>query len=76
MKKIALFFLSVYQKVVSPLLHQLLGVSHACRFSPTCSEYARIHINKDGFFKGSAKSLLRLLYCQPFVDELPISLRK
>lgn len=76
MKKITLAVLSVYRAIISPLLHQVLGVSHACRYSPTCSAYAKIHIAKDGIVKGSVKSLLRLLYCQPFVKELPAALRK
>lgn len=76
MKKVVLVFLSFYQKVVSPTLHMVLGTKHACRYSPTCSEFATIHIQKEGVVKGGLKSLLRVLYCQPFVDELPPALKK
>lgn len=76
MKHIALFFLAFYKKIISPLLHQALGVSHACRYSPTCSEYATIHIAQEGIIKGGAKSFARLMYCQPFVSKLPKALIK
>ncbi|HSD99098.1 MAG TPA: membrane protein insertion efficiency factor YidD [Patescibacteria group bacterium] len=75
MRRIVLFLLSIYQKILSPLLHQVLGIGHACRYSPTCSEYAKIHITREGIVKGGTKSLLRLLYCQPFASKLPIALR-
>ena len=76
MKKVALTLLAGYQKIISPLLHQLTGTRHACRYLPTCSEYARIHIAHDGVIKGTAKSVLRVLYCQPFVRKLPKALQK
>lgn len=76
MKNLALFVLRVYKLLFSPLLHQLFGVKHACRYSPTCSEFAIIHIKKDGVVKGGLTSLLRILYCQPFVKSLPYFLRK
>ena len=37
-----------------------------CRFHPTCSEYALEALKKHGFFKGSARSLWRILRCNPF----------
>lgn len=76
MKQIALFFLTFYQKLVSPLLRQALGVAHACRYSPTCSEYAKIHITQEGILVGGVKSLTRLMYCQPFAKKLPEALVK
>ena len=76
MKRVVIFLLTAYQKVLSPLLHQLFGVRHACRYSPTCSEYAKIHIVRDGIIKGSIKSFVRLLYCQPFASKLPTALIK
>lgn len=71
MKYLALFFLKLYQKLLSPLLHLVVGTGHACRYSPTCSEFAKIHIQQEGLLKGGAKSFLRILYCQPFVETLP-----
>ena len=76
LKKVIVRLLSGYKMLVSPILHSALGVRYACRYSPTCSEYARIHIVRDGVIKGGAKSLLRLLLCQPFVRKLPRALQK
>jgi uncharacterized protein len=49
-----------YKKAVSPLL------PGACRFHPTCSEYAALSVEKHGVLKGSAYALIRLLKCHPF----------
>jgi hypothetical protein len=40
--------LGAYKRWISPLLPR------ACRFSPTCSEYARLALLKYGFWRGSA----------------------
>lgn len=37
---------------------------NACRFSPTCSEYAMLSLGKYGFFKGWYKAMKRLLRCK------------
>jgi len=78
MKKIALALIGYYQKAISPALHAVLGIrpGFGCRYSPTCSEYARIHIAKDGIIKGAAKATMRILYCQPFVKKLPSYLQQ
>jgi putative membrane protein insertion efficiency factor len=52
--------LAAYKRWVSPLLPR------SCRFSPTCSEYARVAMLKYGFWRGSARAAARLLRCQPF----------
>jgi putative membrane protein insertion efficiency factor len=62
MKFIALFLLRVYKLAISPLLPP------ACRFTPTCSEYAAEAIAKYGFLKGSARALKRLSRCHPFCE--------
>jgi putative membrane protein insertion efficiency factor len=49
-----------YKRWLSPLLPQ------ACRFTPTCSEYARLALLKHGFIVGSLKAAGRLARCQPF----------
>ena len=38
----------------------------SCRFTPTCSEYARQALLKHGFFKGSALAIWRILRCNPW----------
>ena len=66
MKKILLLTLTFYQTIISPLLHQLLGIEHGCRHTPTCSAYSKDAIARHGAVKGSVLSLRRLLNCQPF----------
>jgi putative membrane protein insertion efficiency factor len=56
----------VYGRWVSPLLHSVGGVSGACRFQPTCSEYASVAVARHGVLYGAALALWRLLRCNPF----------
>lgn len=56
----------VYKYAVSPALHAAGGVTGACRFQPTCSEYAAIAVSEYGLLLGGWKALLRLLRCHPF----------
>jgi putative membrane protein insertion efficiency factor len=60
MTRLAVWLLGVYKRRISPLLPR------ACRFSPTCSEYARLSYLKYGFWRGSARTAARLLRCHPF----------
>ncbi len=60
--KLMLGLIKVYQKVISPYL--LPGPK--CRFTPTCSEYARQAYVKYGFFKGTYLATKRILKCHPF----------
>ena len=48
-----------YQLVVSPWL------GPACRFHPSCSEYARLAIERHGAWRGSLAALRRLGRCHP-----------
>lgn len=50
----------IYQLVVSPWLPP------SCRFSPTCSEYARQALIRHGILRGTWMSLRRLSRCHPF----------
>ncbi|HOO55617.1 MAG TPA: membrane protein insertion efficiency factor YidD [bacterium] len=60
MARIVIFIISLYRKFISPLLPP------ACKFRPTCSEYAIEALQKHGFFKGSALAFWRILRCNPF----------
>ncbi len=57
---LALQALGAYKRFVSPLLPP------ACRFSPTCSEYAAEAVEKRGVARGLGLALWRLLRCHPF----------
>lgn len=37
----------------------------ACRYWPTCSEYARVAIERHGVVRGGLAALQRLLRCNP-----------
>jgi putative membrane protein insertion efficiency factor len=52
--------LSLYKRWLSPLLPR------ACRFAPSCSEYASLAIRKHGAVRGGAMAVGRVLRCQPF----------
>lgn len=60
MKGLLLECLRLYKRWVSPLLPR------ACRFSPTCSEYARLAVNKHGVLYGSVLAVARLGRCHPW----------
>ena len=60
MKFLVLDILGVYKAMVSPFLPP------ACRFEPTCSEYARDAVERYGTLKGTWLGLKRILRCQPF----------
>ncbi len=52
--------LALYKKFISPLMPP------ACRFTPTCSEYAREAVLRHGFSRGLALAARRLVRCHPF----------
>lgn len=60
MKSIVLAALRAYRRHVSPLLPP------ACRYTPTCSEYAVDAVERYGVLRGSGLAVKRLLSCNPF----------
>lgn len=59
LRKICLSLIAWYRYWVSPFLPP------ACRFEPTCSEYAGQAIGRYGVFRGIGLSVCRLLKCHP-----------
>jgi uncharacterized protein len=49
-----------YQWLIAPLLPP------ACRFAPTCSEYAKQALADHGLMRGLGLALWRLLRCHPW----------
>ncbi len=49
-----------YQRCISPF------TPPACRFTPTCSEYAKQALKKHGPIKGLAFAIWRVLRCNPW----------
>ena len=73
MKSVLQFLLRGYKRWISPML------PHACRFVPTCSEYALEAVERHGALRGSWLALTRLLRCHPFAraghDPVPAKTR-
>jgi uncharacterized protein len=57
----ALTFLRAYQWLISPLLPP------ACRYVPSCSEYALEAVARYGALRGAGMAIWRVLRCNPFV---------
>jgi hypothetical protein len=54
------WLIRLYQNTISQ------AMPPACRFEPSCSEYAYQALEKYGFFKGSWLALKRIGRCHPF----------
>ncbi|OGE75734.1 MAG: hypothetical protein A3C85_04555 [Candidatus Doudnabacteria bacterium RIFCSPHIGHO2_02_FULL_48_21] len=67
MKKIFISLINYYQRFFSPD-HSSWGKAKYpygyCRFSPSCSEYAKQSIAADGI-RGAVRAILRVLRCNP-----------
>jgi putative membrane protein insertion efficiency factor len=53
--------ISLYQNI-----GKFLGLSSVCRFTPTCSEYAKQAIVRHGIIRGSVLAAKRILRCHPW----------
>jgi putative membrane protein insertion efficiency factor len=58
-KFVTLQLLRAYKWAISPLLPP------ACRYVPTCSEYAMEAVERYGVLRGGWMALVRLLRCHP-----------
>ena len=54
--------IKLYKLLISPVL------PNACRFYPTCSQYAIEALTKHGLLKGGFLSIKRILRCHPLCD--------
>lgn len=55
-----LTLIRIYRYAISPML------GNHCRFSPSCSEYALVAIQRHGLFKGVFLSVRRIGKCHPW----------
>jgi len=60
MRTLLISVLRLYKRLVSPLFLP------ACRYVPTCSEYAMQAIDRHGAIRGSVMAVWRILRCHPF----------
>jgi hypothetical protein len=58
--RIAIWFIGLYQRFISPLL------GDNCRFYPSCSSYAREGIEKFGLARGAFLAFIRIMKCGPW----------
>jgi uncharacterized protein len=58
--RVAVAVITLYQRLLSPLLPR------ACRFAPTCSEYAKLALVEHGALRGAWLVLRRVVRCHPF----------
>ena len=69
MKTFLLSLISFYQKRIS------IFTKRNCPFYPTCSEYAKVAIEKYGSWKGGLMAIRRILRCHPWsknhIDPVP-----
>ena len=61
-RKFVLSLLQGYKWAISPLFLP------ACRYVPTCSEYAMEAVDRYGVIRGGWMTMKRLLRCHPFVQ--------
>jgi len=57
---VVLQLLRAYKWAISPMFPP------ACRYVPTCSEYATEAVDRYGALRGGAMAFVRLLRCHPF----------
>jgi uncharacterized protein len=69
MRFVLLALIRLYQLCISPLLPP------ACRFYPSCSQYALVAIREHGVLRGMWLAIVRLARCHPWnpggVDFVP-----
>ena len=60
LQRVTLHLLGVYKRFLSPMFPP------ACRYIPTCSEYAMEAVERYGALRGTLMAVARLLRCHPF----------
>jgi len=60
--RVVLYLLRGYKWALSPLL------SPACRYVPSCSDYAMEAVDRYGVLRGGLMAIWRVLRCHPFVQ--------
>ncbi len=74
MKTLLIAMIRGYKKYISPAL------PNACRFSPTCSEYAMQALEEWGVIRGLGLAIWRILRCNPLCkggyDPVPLKRKR
>jgi putative membrane protein insertion efficiency factor len=61
--RVALIGIRTYQATLSPLLGR---AGFACRFTPSCSRYAAVVIERHGLVRGGWQAARRIARCGPW----------
>jgi putative membrane protein insertion efficiency factor len=59
-RRVIVFLIRAYQAGISPIL------PGTCRYTPTCSEYARLAVERHGTVRGCWLAVKRVARCHPF----------
>lgn len=60
MQRLLIGLIRIYQVALSPF------VGNQCRFTPTCSQYAREAVERHGAMKGTWMAIRRVSRCHPW----------
>jgi putative membrane protein insertion efficiency factor len=60
MQRLLIGLIRIYQVALSPF------VGNQCRFTPTCSQYAREAVERHGAMKGAWMAIRRVSRCHPW----------
>lgn len=59
-QRLLIALIRLYQLALSPF------IGNQCRFTPTCSQYAREAVERHGALKGGWMAIRRISRCHPF----------
>jgi putative membrane protein insertion efficiency factor len=65
-QQVSISLIRGYQAVISPALAVFFGPAGGCRYTPTCSHYAREAIRLHGVLAGGVLAAGRLCRCHPW----------
>jgi putative membrane protein insertion efficiency factor len=66
LQHILVFAIRVYRLTISPAQALLFGPTGGCRFTPSCSIYAREAVQTHGAVTGTILSARRICRCHPW----------
>jgi hypothetical protein len=65
-QRVLILLIRGYQAAISPALAVFFGPAGRCRYTPTCSHYARESIRRHGALAGVVLAARRLCRCHPW----------
>jgi putative membrane protein insertion efficiency factor len=65
-RRFLILLIRFYQALISPVLQAFFGPAGRCRYTPSCSQYAREAIQLHGACAGTILAGKRLCRCHPW----------